>query len=402
MASKSTKLRGRLKVWTGRVVAVGVSSAFLTLGPETSVSAQQTTIAAQAAPISKQAAGSSSSANAPVTDSNVYPFQKALDELNGRQGSGPTVPSVSTVRTQVVTPSGAVGGSVYRTSGSRTEAVHMAVAPPPAAPLSASAQKALMIADAEKMDSALPEASKDGRVTYVFGAGLPTVVTSPMHISIIELEPGETMTSEPAIGDSVRWEIMPGSSGKGASLEPLVMLKPHAAGLDTNLVITTDKRTYYLRLVSRDVEYMARTAFSYKDDEDAKWAKFVAAERLAKADREAAQVVTPVGGDAIDNLNFDYEIKGGNAVVRPIRVMDDGSKTYITMPDAVLHQDLPALVVENPKLKGEKAQEMVNYRVKGNLYIVDRLFDRAALVIGSGKAVTKVEIARKTALSGGK
>lgn len=398
MAGKSTKLRGRLKVWTGRVVAVGVSSAFLTLGPETSMSAQQTTVA----PASKQAPGSSSPASAPVTDSNVYPFQKALDELNGRQASGPAVPSVSAVRTQAVTPSGAVGGPVYRSSGSRTQAVHMAVAPPPAAPLSASAQKALMIADAEKLDSALPEASKDGRVTYVFGAGLPTVVTSPMHISIIELEPGETMTSEPAIGDSVRWEIMPGSSGKGASLEPLVMLKPHAAGLDTNLVITTDKRTYYLRLVSRDVEYMARTAFSYKDDEDAKWAKFVAAERLAKADREAAQVVTPVGGDAIDNLNFDYEIKGGNAVIRPIRVMDDGSKTYITMPDAVLHQDLPALVVENPKLKGEKAQEMVNYRVKGNLYIVDRLFDRAALVIGSGKAVTKVEIARKTALSGGK
>ncbi len=402
MASKS-KLGGRLKVWTGRLVVVGVSSAFLTLGPETSVNAQQSIVAAQNASGRKPAAGTPAiPAITPVTDTKVYPFQKALDELNGRQASGPAVPSVSAVRAQSVGPSRVVTGPVYRSSASRSAAVHLAVAPPPAAPLSASAQKALLIADAEKMDSALPEASKDGRVTYVFGAGLPTVVTSPMHISIIELEPGETLTNEPAIGDSVRWEIMPGSSGKGANLEPLVMLKPHAAGLDTNLVITTDKRTYYLRLVSRDAEYMARTAFSYKEDEDEKWANFVAAERVAKADREAAQVVTPVTGDAIDNLNFDYEIKGGNAVVRPIRVMDDGSKTFITMPDAVLHQDLPALVVENPKLKGEKAQEIVNYRVKGNLYIVDRLFDRAALVIGSGKAVTKVEIARKSALSRGK
>lgn len=254
-----------------------------------------------------------------------------------------------------------------------------------------------MIANLAKADTALPEAGKDGRVTYTFGAGLPTIVCSPMHISILELQPGETMTNEPAIGDSVRWELMPGSSGKGANLQPLIILKPHMAGLDTNLVVTTDKRTYYLRLVSRDTEYMARTAFSYKDDEDAKWASFVAQEKAAKIEREDAQVVTPMAGDAISKLNFNYEIKGGNAVIRPIRVMDDGEKTYITMPDAVLHQDLPALVVVNPRLKGEKAQEIVNYRVKGNLYIVDRIFDRAALVIGSGKSVDKVEIHRRAA-----
>jgi type IV secretion system protein VirB9 len=265
-----------------------------------------------------------------------------------------------------------------------------------------SAEKALAIADAEKGGDALPQADRTGRVTYVFGAGLPTVVCSPMHISIIELEPGETLTSEPAIGDSVRWEIMPGSSGKGAQLQPLIMLKPHMAGLDTNLVITTDKRTYYLRLVSRDADYMARTAFSYKDDEDLRWARFVEQQQQAKVERENAQVVTPVAGDAIEKLNFDYAIKGGNDVVRPIRVMDDGAKTYITMPDAVLHQDLPALVVMNPRLKNEKAEEIVNYRVRGNLYIVDRLFDKAALIIGSGKAVTKVEITRRSPLSGSK
>ena len=180
------------------------------------------------------------------------------------------------------------------------------------------------------------------------------------------------------------------------------MLKPHLSGLDTNLVVTTDKRTYYLRVVSRESEYMARIGFSYKEDEDAKWTRFVAEQQKAKADRETAQVVTPMVGDAIDRLNFDYDIKGGNAVGRPLRVMDDGAKTYITMPEAVLHQDLPALVVENPKIKGEKGQEIVNYRVKGNLYVVDRIFDRAALVIGSGKAVTKVEIQRRAALSGGK
>ena len=36
--------------------------------------------------------------------------------------------------------------------------------------------------------------------------------------------------------------------------------------------------------------------------------------------------------------------------------------------------------------------EMTNYRVKDQTYIVDRLFDRANLVLGSGKKAQKVEI----------
>jgi type IV secretion system protein VirB9 len=101
----------------------------------------------------------------------------------------------------------------------------------------------------------------------------------------------------------------------------------------------------------------------------------------------------------MDHLNFEYIIKGSDKVIRPLRVMDDGVKTYITMPEAALHQDLPALVVVNPRLKGEKAEEIVNFRVKGNIYVVDRLFDRAALIVGSGKSTDKVTIRRKHSMS---
>jgi hypothetical protein len=72
------------------------------------------------------------------------------------------------------------------------------------------------------------------------------------------------------------------------------------------------------------------------------------------------------------------------------------------MPEATLHQDLPALVVLNTRLKGEKAEEIVNFRVKGNLYIVDRLFDKAALILGTGKSADKVIITRLVPLSGAK
>jgi type IV secretion system protein VirB9 len=150
-----------------------------------------------------------------------------------------------------------------------------------------------------------------------------------------------------------------------------------------------------LRLVSRDEEYIARVAFAYQEDEDLRWRAFQAEQEQAKQQIEDAQVVAPVTvRDDYSNLYFNYQVKGKNPSLMPVRVMDDGDKTYLTMPDALLHLDLPALVVMNPRLKGEKAQEIVNYRVKGNLFIVDRLFDRGALLIGNGKTAESVDIRR--------
>ena len=72
-------------------------------------------------------------------------------------------------------------------------------------------------------------------------------------------------------------------------------------------------------------------------------------------------------------------------------------KTYIQMPDEAIHRELPVLVV-----KTADGSEMVNYRVKDNIYIVDRLFDRAALLLGVGKHQTKVEIVREQGVKNGK
>jgi type IV secretion system protein VirB9 len=49
------------------------------------------------------------------------------------------------------------------------------------------------------------------------------------------------------------------------------------------------------------------------------------------------------------------------------------------------------LVVVGPDGK----QEMVNHRVKDDLYIVDRLFERAALILGTSKKARKVEVRRE-------
>ena len=192
------------------------------------------------------------------------------------------------------------------------------------------------------------------------------------------------------IGDSVRWNISPAMYGTGEQSTAIIILKPQVPALDTNLLITTDRRAYYLRLVSKPEDYIARVAFAYPDDDSSrKWQQQAAVQQaLAKQEKHAAEV--PAAVMTVEKINFDYAIRGGDQHLRPVRIFDDGAKTYIQMPADVLHREAPVLLIVGNDGKGE----MTNYRVKDQTYIVDRLFDRANLVLGTGKKAQKVEISR--------
>ena len=86
-----------------------------------------------------------------------------------------------------------------------------------------------------------------------------------------------------------------------------------------------------------------------------------------------------------EKLNFGYKVTGGNEHLRPLRVYDDGAKTYIQMKPEMQNREAPALVVIGADGKGE----MTNYRVREQTYIVDRLFDRARLVLGRARRPRK-------------
>jgi type IV secretion system protein VirB9 len=243
-----------------------------------------------------------------------------------------------------------------------------------------------------------PSPGKDGRVVYAYGGGLPIVVCAPLHVCLLELEPGEKILGEPHIGDSIRWEISPSVSGSGPDAMPLIIIKPQTAGLDTTMVVPTDRRAYYVRLESKPNEYIARVAFSYPKDTNQKWQEQLVKQRETEHEEKvASERVAELPNTAVENMYWNYDIKGGDLTTRPVHVMDDGAKTYIQMPTETIHRELPVLVV-----KGPNGSEMVNYRVKDNMYIVDRLFDRAALLLGSGKHQTKVDLIRKAEVSGAK
>lgn len=261
--------------------------------------------------------------------------------------------------------------------------------PPKDVALSPTAKEALSVSQAWMTEKQTPAPGKDGRVLYTFGAGLPTVVCAPLRVCVIELEPGEKLVGEPHIGDSIRWLISPASSGRAEFATSMIVIKPKQSGLDTNLLVTTDRRAYYLRLISKSDDYLARVAFAYPEEEAIKWKlHFAEQEQRRKEELEATQIA-PV--ESLEKLYFDYRIEGGDENMRPIRVVDDGKKTFIQMTPNAAHRELPVLVVV-----GLSGPEMVNYRVKGDMYIVDRLFERGALILGVGKKARRAEIIRGT------
>jgi len=255
--------------------------------------------------------------------------------------------------------------------------------------LTKTAQEAVQMSEKWMSEHNQPAVGRDGRVLYSYGAGLPTVVCAPLRVCMIELQSGEKLFGEPHIGDSIRWNLSPAMYRSGEFSTSVIVLKPQGPGLDTNLLITTDRRAYYLRLLSKPDDYVARVAFAYPDDEDnqRKWQQQLAEQK----DRQIkAARIAELPPNAVDSMYFNYRLKGDDGI-RPVRVFDDGRKTYIQISQAAKNREAPVLVV----IGSDGKQEMVNYRVKDDMYIVDRLFEKAELILGSGKKARKVEIDRE-------
>lgn len=277
----------------------------------------------------------------------------------------------------------------------------------PHADLNAAGLSAAEVSRLWETGVSMPTQGENGKVVYIYGQGMPVLVCAPLRVCAIELESGEHLQSQPQIGDSRRWEITPVLSGSGLDETPILIVKPIEAGLETDLIVPTDKRTYVVRLVSDPTRFVSRLAFQYPDEDRAKWAAFAArqdeakrnAETVAQERREKDQRagVLPMADNApyntLDKLYLDYKLSGDQHL-RPDHVFDDGQHTYLIYPNDGRFRELPTLLlVVNGK------SELVNFRVDGSRYIVDRLFDKAILVVGVGKKQTRVTITRETPYS---
>lgn len=232
-----------------------------------------------------------------------------------------------------------------------------------------------------------PTIEQDGSIEYLFGAEQPSIVCAVMQITDIELEKGESVTSV-NLGDTVRWQVQPAISAGNVTH---LLVRPREVGLETSLVVTTDKRTYHARLRSHRSEYMPRVKFFYMESALAKWNLIQAKE---EEEREVATI--PETGELIGDLDFGYVLKG-KAPWKPVRVYNNGVKTTIEMPSTFSQSNAPILTVERlaGKLWKKKETIQVNYRVQDGRYKVDAVFDRAVLKLGVGGNQQRITIIRK-------
>ena len=212
---------------------------------------------------------------------------------------------------------------------------------------------------------------------YSDGA-LYQLYTSPGRVTVIALQEGEELVTVSA-GDTVRWIVGDTASGVGAGLRVNILVKPTRVGLKTNLVITTNRRTYLLELSSTPQAWMASASWDYPKD------RMLALQKQA----QQAQAAAPVdSGLSLEQIKFRYAITGDSPPWKPLRAFDDGERVYIQFPAGIAQGELPPLFVIGQQGDGQ----LVNYRFRSPYYVVDRLFGAAELRLGGDKAaVVRIE-----------
>ncbi|MFC3110925.1 P-type conjugative transfer protein TrbG [Undibacterium arcticum] len=238
---------------------------------------------------------------------------------------------------------------------------------------------------------AKPIMSDDGKILFPYGQYLPTITCAPLRACDIELEAGEIVTGKPLAGDAVRWKVTHAESGRGDKKVTHVVIKPTDAHLDTNLIITTDRRTYHLRMLStaNETDYLNRVGFYYPEDIADEWdTSAKVAEKEAK--EKERLVVSDLPASSIDKLDFEYSFEADKSAIKPVRAFNDGTRVFIQMPEEMRSAEAPILLLYD----NAGNPSVVNYRVKDLYYIVDKLFDKAVLIAGADKSQTKVVISR--------
>lgn len=234
----------------------------------------------------------------------------------------------------------------------------------------------------------LPKRGKNGVVVFAYGDSQPRIVCSPLNVCDIQFEKGEVIIDK-FIGDQVRWKVQPAIVGRPPNSTSHIIVKPIESGLETTLIITTDRRIYHMNLKSSEKRYMARVAFEYEDLEE-KWDQYfkvVKPSNVNYIDDHAKKVIN--SNSSLD-LYFEYEVEG-DASWRPLRVFNNGRQTIIHMPEVMKITEAPTLLV----VDSNDNEILVNNRLKENMFVVDQIFKKAILIVGVGSDQERVTIELK-------
>jgi type IV secretion system protein TrbG len=249
----------------------------------------------------------------------------------------------------------------------------------------------------KSLETMVGHAGVNASVEFRFGESLPTIVCAILQVTDVELEKGEIITHI-NLGDSTRWTVESAVSGSGSEQISHLIIKPRDIGLSTSLIVTTDRRTYHLLLVSDEKEFFHDVTFVYSTP------RVVVAVATPVASPSPIAKTRPVDpprrkkqssgkevvvNDPPDDADDKYVVRG-RANFAPVNVYTKDGKTYLEMPPSVKNREAPVLFEEQKSGLFGHSKNLCNYRVHGKWYVVDRILDNAILVSGVGSSQQKV------------
>ena len=166
---------------------------------------------------------------------------------------------------------------------------------------------------------------------------------------------------------------------------PHIALKPQAAGIETNLTIYTTKHIYHLILRSRR-HAMQEVEFYYPRN----YSRRCAADDAVAGEEQTARIAIDPPDETTDaasvkagseSAELAYTIDGSEPAVSPGAGVRRRPHVYLEMPASMKTSEAPALLIG-----AAGGTQMVNYRVRGSYFVVDRLFDKGVLLAGVGGA----------------
>lgn len=213
----------------------------------------------------------------------------------------------------------------------------------------------------------------DNRVKYY--AYTPDVVydlpiTVGMHTHLA-LGQDENLIEQPTLGEVIQWRV--------TGNEKNLYIKALQPNVKTSLTLITNKRTYQFELVSTtdSSKRVHKAYFQYPEVEELLTLNAKKIELLKSQDEARIQDLNISQPISVESLNFTYKVTG-EASFKPSVIYDDNKFTYFRLNGS---QDLPAIFI---LAEGSKNKLIpVNYTIKKDQVIVDRLANVFVLKIGS-------------------
>jgi P-type conjugative transfer protein TrbG len=260
-----------------------------------------------------------------------------------------------------------------------------------------------------------PVMDSKGIKRFAYGYTMPLVVCSPFHLCSIYLEAGEQV-NDVVIGDK-RFQVKLGDFGKDSV--PVLWVKPVDYQLQTNMVVTTDRRVYQFLVASPDekksTEVTPSIGFYYPEDMIEEWKSGGGNFKGSKTNTTPTynannnKEINPSSQNQVSkspfvfdarNMNEDYSVRveSGDAEDGqvPDQIFDNGRQTFIRF-----NQEPQSLPVFSVLSKNGNGEVLVNWRVVDGYYVIDRVSDKMQLRIGGLENGLKIIIEKEKQSSSG-